>query len=155
MSPYNSAQIAGVKKISAGSPKKVNSIKIKNKLNQRKDKSGADENSSSSDETDELNDSGNNRKNQKSMKFKTNALQQNAQVEEEEKKEEPQVNSQIEENKEGSAVVEMESSGSKTSNFNSSNVRINQLDDYQSSVQSINQEAEEHKAKDDEEIKVQ
>ena len=125
-SPYNSAHAAVSKKVSAGSPKKVNSIKIKNKLNQRKEKSG---DSSSSDETEELED---NRKNQKSMKFKTNALQQNNQVvEEEEKKEEE---SPQEENKEGSAVVELESSGSKTSNFNSSNVRINQLDDYQSSV---------------------
>jgi hypothetical protein len=70
-SPYNSAQIAA-KKVSAGSPKKVNSIKIKNKLNQRKEKSD-DGNSSSSDETDEQVEP-NNRKNQKSMKFKPNTL---------------------------------------------------------------------------------
>ena len=73
-SPYNSAQVAA-KKVSAGSPKKVNSIKIKNKLNQRKENS-EDGNSSSSDETDEQVEPNhsNNRKNQKSMKFKPNAL---------------------------------------------------------------------------------
>lgn len=72
-SPYNSAHAAVSKKVSAGSPKKVNSIKIKNKLNQRKENS-EDGNSSSSDETDEQVEP-NNRKNQKSMKFKPNALQ--------------------------------------------------------------------------------
>jgi len=71
MSPYNSAQVAS-KKVVTGSPKKVNSIKIKNKLNQRKEKSDGG-NSSSSDETDELVEP-NNRKNKKSMKFKTNSL---------------------------------------------------------------------------------
>jgi hypothetical protein len=57
MSPYNSAQIVGANKISAGSPKKVNSIKIKNKLNQRRDKLGIEGNSSSSDVTEELDES--------------------------------------------------------------------------------------------------
>lgn len=119
-SPYNSAHAAVSKKVSAGSPKKVNSIKIKNKLNKRKDNS-EDGNSSSSDETDEQVEP-NTKKNQKSMKFKPNALQQHK--DEEEKKidddKHPHRPSDVEENKE-----EMESSGSKTSNFNSSHLRIN------------------------------
>jgi len=57
------------------------------------------------------------------MKFKPNALQHNPTEEEEKKEDEvqhPQGPSDAEENKE-----EIESSGSKTSNFNSSHLRIN------------------------------
>ena len=57
------------------------------------------------------------------MKFKPNALQQSKYEEEKDKEDEdhlPQRPSNAEENKE-----EIESSGSKTSNFNSSHLRIN------------------------------
>ena len=57
------------------------------------------------------------------MKFKPNALQQSKNEEEKEKEDDdhlPQRPSDAEENKE-----EIESSGSKTSNFNSSHLRIN------------------------------